>query len=102
MSVCAFLTLIIAFLQSYYIYRYANHSAQFVHAYGEGLTGAQAAWANKKYHGHCTLPPDMIREIKDSILPIRKFTLVLISNLSICVSYQFCSLDLRMKQDLST
>ena len=50
-------------------YRYANRSARFIHGYGEGLTGAQAAWANKKYHGHRTLPPDMIREIKESILP---------------------------------
>ena len=57
------------FLTSYCIYRYADCSAWFVHAYGEGLTGPQAAWANKKYHGHRTLPPDMIREIKDSILP---------------------------------
>jgi hypothetical protein len=56
---------------SYCIYydRYANHSARFIHAYGEGLTGAQAAWANRKYHSHHTLPPDMIRDIKDSILP---------------------------------
>ncbi|KAF8270302.1 hypothetical protein EI94DRAFT_1571811 [Lactarius quietus] len=50
------------------IRRYANCSARFIHAYGEGLTGAQAAWANRKYHSHRTLPPDMIREIKDSIL----------------------------------
>ncbi|KAH8982327.1 hypothetical protein EDB92DRAFT_1804658, partial [Lactarius akahatsu] len=37
--------------------RFANHSAHFITAYGEGLLGAQAAWANKKYHSHCTLPP---------------------------------------------
>jgi hypothetical protein len=42
---------------SYCIYydRYANRSAWFIHAYGEGLTGAQAAWANRKYHSHRTL-----------------------------------------------
>jgi hypothetical protein len=33
-------------------------------AYAEGLSGAQASWANKKYHGHCTLPPEMVAEIK--------------------------------------
>src|SRR6266404_2671495 len=46
---------------------YANHSAQFIQSYGEGLIGAQAAWANRKYHGHQILPPDMIQEIKASI-----------------------------------
>ena len=51
------------------VYRYANRSAWFIHAYGEGLTGAQAAWANKRYHSHHTLPLDMIREVKNSILP---------------------------------
>ncbi|KAH8979999.1 hypothetical protein EDB92DRAFT_1806021, partial [Lactarius akahatsu] len=51
-----------------WVYRFANRSAQFIHAYGEGLTGAQAVWANKKYHGHCTLPPDMIKEVRASIL----------------------------------
>jgi hypothetical protein len=59
---------------SYSIYRYANHSAQFIHAYGEGLTGAQAAWANRKYHSHRTLPPDMIRH-KEFHSSIRNFTL---------------------------
>ncbi|KAH8993202.1 hypothetical protein EDB92DRAFT_1796673, partial [Lactarius akahatsu] len=51
-----------------WVYRFANHSAWFIHAYGEGLTGAQAVWANKKYHGHHTLPPDMIKEVRASIL----------------------------------
>ena len=49
------------------VIRFANQSAQFVSAYGEGLSGAQAGWANKQYHGHCTLPPDMIAEVKKSI-----------------------------------
>jgi len=48
--------------------RYANRSARFISAYGEGLSGAEAAWANKKYHGHRTLPPDMVAEIKKSVL----------------------------------
>ena len=60
-------------LHSYYVYRYANRSARFIHAYGEGLTDAQAAWANKRYHSHCTLPPDMIREVKNSVLPWGNF-----------------------------
>ncbi|KAF8150120.1 hypothetical protein B0H34DRAFT_791403 [Crassisporium funariophilum] len=31
-----------------------------------GLSGPEAAWANKKYHGHRTLPPDMIASLKNS------------------------------------
>ena len=47
-------------------YRYANRSARFIHSYGEGLTGAQAAWANRKYHGHRTLPPEMVTQLKQA------------------------------------
>ncbi|KAI0070203.1 hypothetical protein K474DRAFT_1609121 [Panus rudis PR-1116 ss-1] len=50
------------------IRRYANRSARFIHAYGEGLTGAQAAWANRKYHSHRTLPPEMVALVKQSVL----------------------------------
>jgi len=32
-------------------------------AYRKGLTGAQAVWANRKYHGHRTLPPEPINSI---------------------------------------
>ncbi len=32
------------------------NSNKYIYAYREGLTGAQSAWANKRYHGHCTLP----------------------------------------------
>jgi hypothetical protein len=46
--------------------RFANQSAHFIAAYGEGLSGAQAAWANKKYHGHRTLPPEWILAAKNS------------------------------------
>ena len=49
--------------------RFANRLAQFIHAYGGGLTGAQAAWANWKYHGHRTLPPELIMSVKSSIIP---------------------------------
>jgi hypothetical protein len=40
--------------------RFANQSARFISAYDKGLSGAQAAWANKKYHGHHTLPPKWV------------------------------------------
>ncbi|KAI0265290.1 hypothetical protein BC834DRAFT_988786 [Gloeopeniophorella convolvens] len=43
------------------IRRYANRAARFISLYREGLTGAQAAWANRKYHGHRTLPPEYIQ-----------------------------------------
>ncbi|TFK18059.1 hypothetical protein FA15DRAFT_604020 [Coprinopsis marcescibilis] len=35
---------------------YSNHAARFLDSYDQGLTGPEAVWANKKYHGHCTLP----------------------------------------------
>jgi hypothetical protein len=44
--------------------RYANRSARFISAYGIGLSGAEAAWANKKYYRHCTLPPIMLTEVQ--------------------------------------
>jgi len=43
---------------------YANRAARFISAYGQGLTGPEAAWANRKYHGHRTLPPDMALKLK--------------------------------------
>ncbi|KAF8259002.1 hypothetical protein EI94DRAFT_1618429 [Lactarius quietus] len=49
------------------IRRFANQAARFVSAYRDGLSGSQAAWANKKYHGHRTLPPESILEAKDAI-----------------------------------
>jgi len=47
--------------------RFANQSAHFISAYRQGLSGAQAVWANKKYHGHYILPPDMITYMKEII-----------------------------------
>ncbi|KAF8059297.1 hypothetical protein FPV67DRAFT_1426695, partial [Lyophyllum atratum] len=44
--------------------RYANRSAQFISAYDLGLSGAEAAWANRRYHGHRTLPPLMVAEVR--------------------------------------
>jgi len=29
--------------------------------------GAQAAWANKKCHGHCILPPGMTAMVKEMV-----------------------------------
>ncbi|KIO26701.1 hypothetical protein M407DRAFT_74171 [Tulasnella calospora MUT 4182] len=49
------------------IQRYSNRSARFMHAYQEGLSGQQAAWANRKYHGHRVLPAEIIAEIKQNV-----------------------------------
>ncbi|KAI9439999.1 hypothetical protein H4582DRAFT_1773974, partial [Lactarius indigo] len=46
------------------IQRFTNCSACFIAAYREGLLGTQVAWANKKYHSHCTLPPQCILEAR--------------------------------------
>ncbi|KAL1669056.1 hypothetical protein GGF50DRAFT_44924 [Schizophyllum commune] len=51
------------------IRRYANRSKRYIHAYSEGLTGAQAAWANRRYHGHRSLPPHVLAKVKASIAP---------------------------------
>ncbi|KAF9442728.1 hypothetical protein P691DRAFT_798035 [Macrolepiota fuliginosa MF-IS2] len=32
---------------------FSNYSCQFIDAYAKELTGIQAAWASKKYQGHC-------------------------------------------------
>ncbi|TEB25675.1 hypothetical protein FA13DRAFT_1756509 [Coprinellus micaceus] len=47
--------------------RFANRSARFISAYHIGLTGAEAAWANKRYHGHRVLPPIMLAEVRREI-----------------------------------
>ena len=44
--------------------RYANRSAHFINAYSQGLSGPEAAWANRKYHGHRCLPPDILADLK--------------------------------------
>ena len=43
-------------------FRFANRAAQFISAYQQGLTGAEAAWANKRYHGHRTLPAELVAQ----------------------------------------
>jgi hypothetical protein len=47
--------------------RFVNQSTCFIPAYCQGLSSAQAAWANKKYHGHHILLPDMIALVKETI-----------------------------------
>lgn len=47
---------------------YANRSAHFISAYSQGLTGSMAAWANRKYHGHQTLPPSWAVKAKEACL----------------------------------
>jgi len=55
--------LMISFFSSY-----ANQSTCFISAYYTGLSGSQAAWANQKYHSHHSLPPDIISDVKHSVL----------------------------------
>ncbi|KAI0280561.1 hypothetical protein BC826DRAFT_924333 [Russula brevipes] len=52
-----------------HIRRYANRSARFISAYHAGLSGSQAVWANRKYHSHRTLPPEIIAEVRRSVMP---------------------------------
>ena len=46
--------------------RYANRSARFISGYDLGLSGAEAAWVNKRYHGHRTLPPIMLAKVQQA------------------------------------
>src|SRR5258707_5663259 len=50
-----------------YLCRFADRSAHFISAYYQGLSGAQVVWANKKYHSHCVLPPDMTAMVKEMV-----------------------------------
>ncbi|KIK72722.1 hypothetical protein PAXRUDRAFT_21657 [Paxillus rubicundulus Ve08.2h10] len=45
---------------------FANRSSRFIDAYHKGLNGKQAAWANKKYHGHCVLPDSILKELDEN------------------------------------
>jgi hypothetical protein len=41
-----------------------------MHAYYHGLSGKQAAWASKKYHGHRVLPESLMDDLtKANISP---------------------------------
>jgi len=55
------------FLGTKTFFRFADRSACFISAYHQGLSGAQAIWANQKYHGHCILPPDMVAFVKETV-----------------------------------
>ncbi|KAF8573829.1 hypothetical protein K439DRAFT_1336063, partial [Ramaria rubella] len=46
--------------------RYANRSAHFIDAYKKGLNGAQAVWANRKYHGHRILPTNIMAKFEEA------------------------------------
>ncbi|KAF8597418.1 hypothetical protein BDV93DRAFT_534547 [Ceratobasidium sp. AG-I] len=50
----AFLSIFCSYTDSS-AHRFVTRSHRFVHAYRDGLSGAQAAWANKLYHGHHTI-----------------------------------------------
>lgn len=45
-------------------HRYANRAARFISGYKYGLSGGEAAYATRKYHGHRTLPPEIVAEVK--------------------------------------
>ncbi|KAF8593236.1 hypothetical protein BDV93DRAFT_566760 [Ceratobasidium sp. AG-I] len=47
------------------IRRFATRSRRFVHAYHDGLSGAQAAWANKLYHGHRVITEAILQTVDD-------------------------------------
>ncbi|KAI0311296.1 hypothetical protein OF83DRAFT_1223351 [Amylostereum chailletii] len=49
--------------------RYAMRVRRFVDAYSKGLTGQQAAWAGKKYHGHRVLPDTLMADLAEGNLP---------------------------------
>ena len=51
------------FQEKFYAPVDANRATQFISAYSQGLTGAEAAWANQKYHGHRILPPYMLEQV---------------------------------------
>ncbi|KAG2046448.1 hypothetical protein BDR06DRAFT_899234 [Suillus hirtellus] len=45
--------------------RFSVRSLRFIDAYAKGLNGTQAAWAIKKYCGHCMLPESIMKEFDD-------------------------------------
>ncbi|KAJ6521384.1 hypothetical protein DFH09DRAFT_939097 [Mycena vulgaris] len=49
--------------------RFAVRSSRFADAYFRGLDGVNAAWANKKYRGHRTLPPSYMDDLKQRKRP---------------------------------
>ncbi|KAF8589526.1 hypothetical protein K439DRAFT_1332732 [Ramaria rubella] len=65
-SICGFFSLAVLHLRTHQS-RYANCSAWFLSAYSQGLTGAEAVWANQKYHTHGAPPLSMVEEVKWSL-----------------------------------
>ncbi|KAH9948611.1 hypothetical protein B0H21DRAFT_777826 [Amylocystis lapponica] len=45
---------------------FCNRSLRFMDAYRKGLDGRQAAWANRKYHGHRMLPDHILEELDET------------------------------------
>jgi hypothetical protein len=45
----------------------ANWLVCFISVYGQGLSSAQAVWVNRKYHGHHTLPPELVAEVWQAV-----------------------------------
>jgi hypothetical protein len=48
--------------------RFADRSVCFISAYHQGLSSAQAIWANQKHHGHHILPLEMVLFMKSTVL----------------------------------
>ncbi|KAJ3884256.1 hypothetical protein GG344DRAFT_71483 [Lentinula edodes] len=44
--------------------RFARRSRRFMDAYHRGLSGKQAAWAGKMYHGHRVLPDSLMKDME--------------------------------------
>ncbi|KAL5504652.1 hypothetical protein ACEPAH_7315 [Sanghuangporus vaninii] len=45
------------------IQKFADRSARFMDCYHKGLSGAQAQWANKRYHGHRIIPNSILNDL---------------------------------------
>ena len=44
-------------------HRFSTRSIRFMDAYRKGLDGKQAAWASKKYRGHCVLSDTIMADL---------------------------------------
>ncbi|KAJ3924648.1 MAG: hypothetical protein NXY57DRAFT_907893 [Lentinula lateritia] len=52
------------FIEQDSFYSFARRSRRFMDAYHRGLSGKQAAWAGKMYHGHCVLPDSLMKDME--------------------------------------
>jgi hypothetical protein len=50
------------------MHRYANRSLRFMEAYRRGLTGKEAAWAQKRYRGHRAIPESILARLDEALL----------------------------------